>query len=125
MTISLINKRVNLPLLSIGAAEELQRLKLKKDTDLKNVKELSILLKEDFARRLDYFLIFKKAYSSTYAASISNLTSEIGTIAQKLEYSSKLKDKELEKLVNFCTNLSDYSAIHEEEIRILKEGPCF
>jgi regulator of sigma D len=125
MTISLINKRVDLPLLSIRAAEELQRLKLKKDTSFENTKQLAVLIKEDFANRLDYSQIFKQAYHSTYLESITNINRKIGTITQQLESRLNLKDEELKKLVNFCTNLSDYSALHEEEIRILKEGPCF
>jgi hypothetical protein len=124
-----LKKRRDLSLLSIDAAEELQRLRLKKDTSFENTKQLSVLIKEDFANRLDYSEIFKQTYYSTYSseipASLNRRIFYMLRVSNQLDSPSNIKDRELEKLVNFCVNLSDYSAIHEEEIRILKEGPCF
>jgi hypothetical protein len=128
MEIEIIRKK-NLPLLSIEAAEELQRLKLKKETNLEHAKELSTLIKKDFIERVDYSEIFSRAYFATYSSDLpSSLDKRIPyveEISKKLETPSNLKYKELEKLVDFCVNLSNYSAFHEEDIRILKSGGCF
>ena len=124
------HERTYLPLLSIEAAEELQRLKLRKGTGLKNTKELSKLVKNEFPKRLDYKELFSKAYSSVYYQKDPELLNKdpeqyIKEISNKLDSPLKLEFKEFEKIVRFCAKLSDYSSIHEEEIRILKQGGCF
>jgi len=121
---------MDLSLLAINAAEELQRLRLKKDTDLRYAKELSELIKKDFIWRHDYSKIFSEAYHLTYSKEISQLPNEnskpqMAKISKKLEFPSNSENKELERLVDFCVKLSDYSAAHEEEIRKLKTSPCF
>jgi len=110
-----------LPLLSIEAAEELQRFSLKKNTNLKHTKELSDLIKKS-AWRWDYIEIFSKAYSSAYSIDISKLNFKnskpyMMDTAEKLESPLDLREEEIEKLIRFCVNLSDYSALHEEDIR--------
>jgi hypothetical protein len=121
---------MELSLLSIEAAEELQRLKLKKITDLRNTKELSTLIKEDFVWKWDYSKIFSEAYFATYSEELSLFPSKkskncMNEISKKLESPSNLKYKELKQLIDFCVNLSDYSSFHDEEIRILKSGGYF
>ena len=121
---------VDLPFLSIDSADEPQRLKLNKSTDLKYTKELSELIKKDFTWRYDYSGIFSDAYYFTYSKEISRLPDENSKpymieISQKLDISFSLKNEELEKLVNFCVTLSNYSAIYREEIEGLKAGGCF
>lgn len=118
---------MNLSLLSIETAEELQRFSLKKNTDLKNATELSKLIKEDFSKRLDYSLLFSNAYFATYSnkIEISKIRDYTKEISNNLINPLKLNDRELEKLVSFCVNLSDYSELHEEEIRELRKSGCF
>jgi hypothetical protein len=58
--------KVDLPLLAIDAAEELEKLKRNKPTNLNKVKKLSSLIKSDFNWRLDYQVIFRDSYFSTY-----------------------------------------------------------
>ena len=111
--------------LAIEAAEELQIFSLKKNNDLKNAKELAKLIKVN--QRMDYSAIFSQAYLSTYQIDLSKLNDKdsrqyLQTITEKLKSPSNLEDGELEKLINFCVNLSDYSAIHEEDIREMKGG---
>lgn len=116
-----------LSLLSIESAEDIQKLRLKMMTDLKNAKELSALIKEDFPKRLDYSLLFSKAYFSTYNEEISpldykNLKTYIERISRRLECPLNLDEKEIGQLVDFCANLSDFSAINEQDIRNLRAG---
>lgn len=121
---------MNLYLLSIEAAEELQRLKLKKSNSLKNTEELSALIKKDFLERLDYSVLFSKAYLEAYSKRISVLPNDNSIlymidVSKKLESPSSLKNKELEKLIKFCVNLSDYSVLYEKEIKNLRSEGCF
>jgi hypothetical protein len=128
MTISLTNKTVHLPLLSIEAAEELQKLQLKMPTQLEHAKELCQLIKKDFTGRLDYSIIFSNAYFATYSFEMPSTLDKripyIEGISKKLDSPSTLEDKELKSLIDFCVNLSDYSAMHEEDLESLR-GPCF
>lgn len=135
MTLSLLTtaeiakEKVNLPLLTIEAAEELQRLKKHKETGLEKTKELSALIKEKFNKRLDYSLIFRDAYSSTYLKhipSLFNINSKkyIELISNKLEFSPDLESKELDGLIKFCVKLSDYASMYKERIEVFK-GRCF
>ena len=121
-----MGNKIDLPLLSIEAAEELQRFSLKKNTDLKQTIELSALIKENFSKRLDYQLLFTNAYFATYGKRINlgHIKEYSEEISEKLSSPLSLNDTELEKLVNFCANLSDYSALNQREIDNLK-GPCF
>ena len=121
-----MGNKIDLPLLSIEAAEELQKFSLKKNTDLKQTIELSALIKENFSKRLDYQLLFTNAYFATYGKRINlGFIKEFSEeISEKLSSHLSLNDTELEKLVNFCANLSDYSALNQREIDNLK-GPCF
>jgi hypothetical protein len=130
MAITCIKMNLSLPLLAIESAEELQRLKLKKMTNLENTKELSSLIKKDFVWRWDYSQIFSEAYFATHSKKISLLPSEKSKkcmieIANKLKSPSNLKYEELGKLVNFCVNLSDYSAMYVEDMINLRAGGCF
>jgi hypothetical protein len=116
-----------LPLLAIESAEELQRLRLKKMTNLENTKELASLIKKDFVWRWDYSHIFSEAYFATHSKKISLLPSEKSKecmieISNKLESPSVLEYKELGELVNLCVNISDYSAMYEDEMRNLKSS---
>ena len=115
-------------MLTIEAAEELQRLNKNINTNLKFAKELSELLQEEFTWRLDYSLIFSKAYFQTYSTesqlSIENSKQYLETISKNLEYPSALEHGELEKLIDFCVKLSDYAAIQEQEIRKLRSHSC-
>ena len=124
MEIKSTKRREDLPLLAIESAEELQRLKLKKITDLKYTGELFQLIKKDFPTRLDYSTIFSNAYFATYSSEIPSTLGEripyIEEIYKKLESPSSLKNKDLSRLINFCANLSDYSAMYEEDINNLK-----
>lgn len=119
---------MDLPLLAINAADELERLRLKKKTNLKSTKELSILIKESFQKKLNYHLVFSNAYFSTYYKEISPSPKKnsryIKEISKKLESPSNLENKELKDLVDFCANLSDYSSLHQDYLESLK-GPCF
>lgn len=120
---------INLPLVSIQAAEELERLRLKKGDNIEKTRELSNFMKEKFDKRLDYSLIFTKAYFSVYnpeigAFTLKNSKKHIKEISEKLNNLDSLKNKEIAELVSFCVSLSDYSSLHEESIQYLK-GPCF
>jgi hypothetical protein len=127
MSLSLICEKIDLSSLSIWAAEELQRLRLKENTHLSNTIELSTFIKREFAKRLDYSLIFSNAYFSTYSKRINlgEIKKYSEDISEKLANPLDLKKNEIENLIGFCANLSDYSTLHEEEIRNLKSGPCF
>jgi hypothetical protein len=121
---------MNLYLLSIEAAEEIQRLRLKKDGSLKYTNELSELIKKDFNKRLDCSVLFSEAYFGAYSKRISVLPND-NSIQHMIKISNKLgsvlslKDEDLEKLVDFCVNLSDYSALYEKEIVNIKSKGCF
>ena len=120
----------NLSLLSIQAAEELQTFSLKKENDLTSAKKLSKLIKKEFQTSFNYSSIFSGSYLVTYNKKISVLPDKNSKkymieISSKLESPSNLNERELEQLVVFCVNLSDYSALHEEEMKNIKTGPCF
>ena len=105
---------IELPLLAIGAAEELERLRRNKSTNLNQTKKLSSIIKKDFTWRLDYSVIFSNAYFSTYNEKIpkleeKNSTNYINDISNKLIDPSNLKEKELGELRDFCVNLSDHA----------------
>ena len=119
----------DLSLLAINAAEDLERLNKKMPTELKNAKELSELIKNNFFKRGDYSMHISNAYHTTYSKKISKLSSTevkhyIQEISNKLENPSKLKKEDLEKLIKFCANLSDYSALYQHEIDSYRI-PCF
>jgi len=123
-------KNINLPWLAIEAADELERLRLKKNTDLKNTKELSRIIKEDFNKRWDYISLFRKAYNLAYQENLPNSLKEIpkeylNGVSNCLANPKGLeRELELKMLVNFCVNLSDCSSLHEQYLESLK-GPCF
>jgi hypothetical protein len=121
--------RKDLPLLAIESVEELQRFYLKRNTTLDNTRELSKLVKEDFSSNPNYSLIFSKAYSETYLNKTSPKISEnkreyYEEISQKLKYPENLNEQSLTQLINFCINLSNYSASYEKHLESLR-GPCF
>ena len=121
--------RPDLSLLSIEAAEEIERTKQNIETTLKSVKELSSLIKGDFTRFWNYSKIFSNAYFETYNKEIPILPSKTSIaymreMSKKLDNIPNLKDIELEKLKEFCISLNGYSAAYEEWIESLK-GPCF
>lgn len=133
-----LKAKIDLPMLSINAAEELKRLELKKVTNLKSAKELSNLLKEEISKlakkdsshRLDYLTIFSGAYSLTYSPDNLKLIEEnpkqyMETIVKKLESPSNLENEELEKLLDFCVKLSDYSAAYKKAIDEWTTSPRF
>jgi hypothetical protein len=119
----------DLPLLSIEAAEEIQKKVKGVKTDFKSTKELSYLLKENFSNRLDCSVIFSNAYRSAYENEMSgslnqNSKNYMEKISEKLNNLDSLKEEELEKLVKFCTDLSDFAQLHKDELESLR-GPCF
>jgi len=121
--------RIDLPLLSIDAAEDLESLRQNKKRELKNATKLSKIINEEFSWRLDYKILFRDAYFTTYNEKIKiSLDEEKNTymkdISEKLQNPSSLKEDELKNLVSFCVNLSDYSSLHEEELERMR-GPCF
>jgi len=133
MGIEITNKaKIDLPNLAIEVVEELERTRKGMRTDLKSTKGLSELIKnhadsikKDPHTRLDYSLIFSDAYYSTYSVRISkptgkNLIQYIEPISEKLDSPSDLKDEEIKKLIEFCTAISDYAALHKEEVDNLK-----
>jgi len=126
MGIEITNKaKIDLPNLAIEVVEELSRLNLKKESNLKHTKELSELIKKDFTWRSDYSSIFSEAYLSAYSQIISKLPNEnskpyMMDIVKKLDMPSDLKDEEIKKLIEFCTAISDYAALHKEEVDNLK-----
>lgn len=138
MTISLTNTRekIDISLLAIEAAEELERLKRNLDTDLESVKMLSDLLKHSFLipnedanldYRLDHAAVFSNAYSNSSLnyprkKSISEIIKEARRIASLLEPNEKRpKRGELDQLISFCVALSDSAAIYKEELEELKK----
>ena len=120
----------DLSILSIQAAEDLGRITKNLESELNSAKELSRIIKEEFPRNFSYSLIFSDAHFSTYKEKLPPISNKnykkyFKEISNKLESPYELDKDELQKLVNFCVNLSDYSAMHEEEMRNLKSGPCF
>ena len=78
---------------------------------------------------MDYAVTFSEAYFSTYSEKIStlpdkNLIPFMEKISKKLEDPKKLENHQLKELSDFCVNLSDYSATHEEKVNSYR-GPCF
>ncbi len=123
-------KKISLPLLSIEAAEELQRLKLGKKVIFESTKELSRMIKEDFPRKTDYTTIFKNAYKLTYSEDIENKGENIPEkhllgISNNLANPSDLeKELELKTLIDFCVNLSNQASSYEQYLESLRT-PCF
>jgi two-component SAPR family response regulator len=123
---------VELPLLAIEAAEEIERIKQNAKTNLKNSKQLSSLIKGDFSWRLDYKVIFRDTYFSTYNKKIEIDLEEsqnkyMKDISERLREPDNLNQEELKGLVNFCVNLSDHAQMYRDEIEELMkgEGGCF
>ncbi len=122
---------IELPLLAIEAAEEIEKVKKNIKTNLKSSIKLSSLIKRDFTWRLDYSVMFSNAYFSTYNKEISKSPDESQTqyikeISNKLDNTPTLEQSELKDLVSFCTNLSDHSQLYMEDIQELMEGHhCF
>ncbi len=119
----------NLPSLSIEAAEDLERLRQDKPRELKSAQKLSEIINKEFSWRLDYKILFRDVYFSTYNEKIEiSLEKEqnpyMGDISKRLEDPSSLNKDELKSLVSFCVNLSNYSSLHEEELERMR-GPCF
>jgi inactivated superfamily I helicase len=116
--------------LAIESAEELERLNKNLSTDLKHTEKLSELIEKDFVKRLDYSLIFSRAYYSAYHERISVLPNDNSipsmiAVSKKLESSLNLKNEEREKLIHFCTNLSNWSLSYEEAIKNINSEGCF
>ncbi len=117
----------DLSLLSIEAAEEIERIRKNISTNLKSTKELSKLIKKDFTWRLDYGVRFSEAYYGAYSVNLSELTTKelkpyIETIVKKLDSISNLESEELGELVGFCANLCTSFSLYEQEF---SRGPCF
>jgi len=121
---------LNLPLLAIETAEELQRFSLNKTSNLESTKKLSELIQNEFSEKLNYSSIFSDAYFTTYDKKVPPMLRGSPKqyhkeISQKLSQPPNLKENELNQLINFCVNLSDYSIDYENYLRDLKSGPCF
>lgn len=138
MTIQIDNnyERVDLSLLALEAAEELERYRHRLPTNFKSVNALSMLLEESFGRkvddsplnfRLDHASVFTSAIqnslgSSVKKKSISEIANEAVKIASRLNSNTiNSKDEELKNLVSFCIALSDSAALYKEELEELKK----
>lgn len=106
--------RISLGLLSIEAAEELERLRLGREYKIESISELSHFFKESSNFIGFNQLIFSNAYFETYKEMIENtenIKQNAINISNKLNNIQNLKKEELEKLISFCVNFSDYSAV--------------
>ena len=113
----------SLSMLSINVAEELTRLNKNLPTNLYRSRELSRLMKEKFNNRSDYKSIFKDAYHMTFRQDISKISDKknyIDPIYKQLHSPFQISKKRLEKLIDFCVNLSNYFCLYDQELDLLK-----
>jgi hypothetical protein len=127
---------LDLSLLAIEAAEELERLRKKLPTTLRNVKALSSLLQKSFAKnaegapidfRFDQVEVFSTAITNSIGVGapkkrISDIANEAMEIAMLLNSNSiNSRENDLNKLITFCVALSDSAALYKEELEELKK----
>lgn len=117
----------DLSLISIEAAEELERLKLGDKTNLNSSKELSTLFKEEMWK-FDYQEIFSNAIlnfsaGKNYLKTSEEIKSYIEFFYNAIENAKILNIKSLDDISRFCINLSDSAALYKE--RIFGKGKCF
>jgi hypothetical protein len=136
MTVSTFNSQnIDLSLLAIQAANELERIKRNMKSDLQSVRLLSEFLNDFFSNkdtdrdkvnelnyRLDHALVLSNAYShpTPTKKSIDDIISEAYRLTNLL-----MKDKhskhELDNLISFCVALADSASLYNEELEDLKK----
>lgn len=120
----------DLPLLAIMAADEIERIRQKKETNLENSKKLAEIIKNDFSGDFRYALLFKEVYKKSYSETIElsewKIPEEyLNGLSNSLTNPNSLKtDLELKSLLDFCVNLSDYASLKQQDIDKLR-GSCF
>ena len=128
--------KLDLSLLAIEAAEELERFRKGMTTDFSSVNELSSVLQGSITRissseyqaRLDSVAVFSSAIKNSYGfkenkqKTISEISKEAIAIASKLTpEQAKSADTDLEALIVFCVALSDSALLYNEEVEESKK----
>jgi hypothetical protein len=113
---------VELSLLSIEAADELEKLKQKHKYNKEIIKDLFDIIKEEFSSRLRYYKGFSNAYFLTFKENNKNLENYVSKLLRNLDKPEILDETELTNTINFCVNLSDSAFIYEEEIKNLRKS---
>lgn len=127
-----IDKRPDLAILSIQAAEELERKRLGLAAEMNSVDLLYRLLTTSFKEQeegtypLDYAMVFSSALTNIGELDIASkpipeLAKDALEMAQLLN-PVKIKQTDLPKLVSFCVALSDSAALYKRELEEMRKN---
>lgn len=118
---------VDVGLISIESAEELERIRIGKQYNLKSTTLFSNFIEKNM-KDWDYQKVFLKAYSETYEKEVKGekkIKKISKDISDKLNCPEKLKKEKLNELIKFCINFSNYTAVYNEEIKEFEEEPSY